>query len=134
MGRPWWYDSYWQKDKKPKRGFNLPNRRGWVWIAVVALALLMAARATGFQGMGITWFLVSIYYLCRILSTAIFVRAIVSWFMIRRDNLFVDLLDDIADPILSPLRRVIPRLGMFDITPLVAIVILYVISGIIRVI
>jgi YggT family protein len=54
-----------------------------------------------------------------------------SWFMLGRYNLFIALLDDVAEPVLSPLRRVIPRLGMFDITPLIAIVILYFISFII---
>jgi YggT family protein len=34
------------------------------------------------------------------------------------------LLDDITEPILSPLRQVVPRLGMFDITPIIAIIIL----------
>jgi YggT family protein len=37
------------------------------------------------------------------------------------------LLDDITEPLLAPLRRVIPRLGIFDLSPLVAIGILYLI-------
>ena len=31
---------------------------------------------------------------------------------------------DITEPILEPLRRVVPRVGMFDLTPLVAIILL----------
>ncbi|MFC2067238.1 YggT family protein [Chloroflexota bacterium] len=131
MGRPWWYDSYWQKDKKPKRRFSLPNRKAWVWIAIVVLALLMATNTAGFRTGAISWFLGFIYYLCRILSFAIFLRAIVSWFIVGRDKLLVILLDDATDPILSPLRQVIPRLGMFDITPVIAIAILYFIPAII---
>jgi YggT family protein len=34
------------------------------------------------------------------------------------------MLDQITEPILSPLRRVVPRIGMIDITPLVAIILL----------
>jgi YggT family protein len=37
-------------------------------------------------------------------------------------------LDQITEPILAPLRRVVPRLGMIDITPLVAIIILQVLA------
>ena len=95
------------------------------------LALLLAASTTGFRTTGIAWFLGFIYYLCRILSLAVFLRAIVSWFMVDRDKLLVVLLDDVTDPILSPLRRVIPRLGAFDVTPVIAIAILYFIPVII---
>jgi len=55
---------------------------------------------------------------------AIFVRAILSWFIHDPRNPLVELLDQITEPILSPLRRVVPRLGMIDITPLVAIILL----------
>ena len=55
---------------------------------------------------------------------AIFARAILSWFIRDPRNPLVELLDQITEPILSPLRRVVPRLGMIDITPLVAIILL----------
>jgi YggT family protein len=55
---------------------------------------------------------------------AIFVRAILSWFIRDPRNPLVELLDQITEPILSPLRRVVPRLGPMDITPLVAIILL----------
>jgi YggT family protein len=55
---------------------------------------------------------------------AIFVRAILSWFIHDPRNPLVQVLDQITEPILSPLRRVVPRLGMMDITPLVAIILL----------
>jgi len=41
----------------------------------------------------------------------------------------VTILYDITEPILDPLRRVIPRLGMIDITPLVAIILIQVIGN-----
>ena len=126
MGRPWWYDSYWEKGRKKRGGrFHLPGRQFWVWIAIVILSLLLATGSTGFQPMAITWFLGFVYYLCRILVFAIFIRAILSWFTISRYNRLVVLLDDITEPILSPLRRVVPQFGTFDITPLVAFAILY---------
>ena len=127
MGRPWWYDSYWEKGKKPKRDFQLPNRPLWVWIALVLLALILTATSREFHYSVVFWFLGFVHYLCRILAFTIFLRAILSWFMIGRHNFFMILLDNVVEPILSPLRRIVPRLGMFDITPLLAIGILYII-------
>jgi len=133
VGRPWWYDNYWEKEKRPKRGQpQLPRRKFWVWIALVLLPLVLAAASTGFQPVVIAWIISFINYLCRILTFAIVIRAILSWFLFARTNLLTVLLDDITEPILSPLRRIIPRLGMFDISPLVAIVILYLIPFILN--
>ena len=63
------------------------------------------------------------------LTGAIFVRALLSWFPIDPRNPLVTLLYDVTEPILDPLRRVIPRLGMIDITPLVAIILIQVIGN-----
>ena len=131
MGRPWWYDSYWEKGKKPRRGFRLPRRSLWIWAGVVLLSLLLTVSNGVFHLSLISWFLGFVYHLCHILVFAIFIRAILSWFTISRYNLFVILLDNVTEPILSPLRRVVPRLAMFDITPLIAIAILYIIPLII---
>jgi len=38
-------------------------------------------------------------------------------------------LHDITEPILSPLRQFLPRLGMLDLSPLVAIVLLNLIAN-----
>jgi len=41
----------------------------------------------------------------------------------------VTILYDVTEPILDPLRRVIPRLGMIDITPMVAILLIQVVGN-----
>ena len=64
------------------------------------------------------------------LTAAIFIRVLLSWFPIDPRNPLVTLLYDVTEPILEPLRRVIPRLGMIDITPLVAIIIIQVIGNV----
>ena len=83
---------------------------------------------TGFRVAGVFWFLGLflgfVYYLCRILTFAVLARAILSWFAVSRYNPLIVLLDDLTEPVLSPLRRVVPLIGMFDITPIVAIIIL----------
>ncbi len=62
--------------------------------------------------------------LCDVLTFAIIFRAILSWFSLRPTNILVIILHRITEPILAPLRRIIPRVGMFDFTPLVAIILL----------
>jgi YggT family protein len=59
-----------------------------------------------------------------IMIAAIFVRVLLSWVVTDPRNPLVNVLDQIVEPILGPLRRVVPRLGMFDITPMVAMIIL----------
>jgi len=66
--------------------------------------------------------------LCEVLTFAIFIRVILSWFLTRPNTLTI-ILDKITDPILAPLRRIIPRAGMFDFTPLVAIILLQLIAN-----
>ena len=60
---------------------------------------------------------------CQLLTLAIFIRAVMSWFS-PRPNALTMILDKITEPILSPLRRIIPSTGMFDFTPLAAIILL----------
>ena len=62
--------------------------------------------------------------LFQILGLAIFLRAIISWFRLAPDNPIQVILVQITEPILAPLRRVVPSLGMIDITPWVAIILL----------
>ncbi len=64
--------------------------------------------------------------LVTILQIAIVGRALISWFPIDPHNPLVRVLNEITEPILAPLRRVIPRFGMIDITPMVAILVLVV--------
>ena len=70
-----------------------------------------------------------LYTLLTVLWIAIFARAVVSWFPISQDGPIVRALDAITEPVLEPLRRVVPRVGLFDITPMVAILLIIVIQS-----
>ena len=72
-----------------------------------------------------------IAFLCQALALLIFIRAILTWFPVSRRNPIVAFLDYITEPILAPLRRAIPRMGMIDISPMIAIIILLIIARII---
>jgi len=69
--------------------------------------------------------------LFQILGLAIFLRAIISWFHLAPDNPIQVILVQITEPILAPLRRIVPSLGMIDITPWVAIILLQVLGQLI---
>lgn len=66
--------------------------------------------------------------LIQLLAFAIFARAILSWFPIDRNGPVFGALNAITEPILDPLRRVIPPLGMIDISPMVAMIVLLLIG------
>lgn len=65
------------------------------------------------------------------LQLAIFARVIISWVSPgRSNNPFISIIYQITEPLLSPLRRVIPRVGMFDFTPMIVIIVLSLIQSI----
>ena len=72
--------------------------------------------------------------LMNFLLLAIFARVIVSWLVAARalseDNVFARAIFQITEPILGPLRRVIPRVGMFDFSPMFAMLALVAIAAV----
>ncbi|MHB1006952.1 MAG: YggT family protein [Chloroflexota bacterium] len=59
--------------------------------------------------------------LFNILIFAILARALLSWFVPNPgNNRLMMVLIEITEPIISPIRRVMPRMGMLDLSPLVA--------------
>ena len=65
-----------------------------------------------------------IRFLCEVLSIVIILRVVVSWFSPRPTNRLTIILHRVTEPLLAPLRRIIPRVGMLDFTPLAAILLL----------
>ena len=61
------------------------------------------------------------------LYLAIFARVILSWFPMQSNNPLVQLVWAITEPILAPIRRFVPRVGMLDITPMVALILIAII-------
>jgi YggT family protein len=67
----------------------------------------------------------------QVLIIAIIARALLSFFMDPRHVIF-EFLATITEPILAPIRAVLPRMGMFDLSPLVAIILLQVVQTVIH--
>lgn len=59
-----------------------------------------------------------------IYSWALIIYILLSWFPNARETGFGRILSSICEPYLEPFRRIIPPLGMIDISPIVAILVL----------
>lgn len=57
---------------------------------------------------------------CRYL---IFASIIMSWVMMLSENRspFIDVIQDLAEPLIAPFRKITPDLGMIDLSPMIAI-------------
>ena len=64
------------------------------------------------------------------LILAIFGRVIMLWISPKGTDGLSLMLHQITEPILAPLRKVIPSLGMFDLTPMIALILLNLIRSI----
>ncbi len=75
-------------------------------------------------------------YIIQILMLAIFAQVVISWVVVLgiRSPLILSLyraVTTVNEPIMRPLRKVIPNFGMIDITPMVAIIVLVIIQEVI---
>ena len=77
-----------------------------------------------------SWLATFVNLLFWVLETAIFIRVILSWFRLDPHHPFVQFIHQITEPIIGPLRRIIPSIGMIDITPVVALIILQIVQEI----
>jgi YggT family protein len=66
-----------------------------------------------------------LYGLLQIYSLLILIRIVFSWGSVSYSNPIMKFLVSATDPLLVPLRRVIPPLGMFDISPIIAFLIIW---------
>jgi YggT family protein len=73
-----------------------------------------------------------LYGLITIYSLLILMRVVFSYAMVSYGNRIMRFLVDTTEPLLGPLRRIIPPLGRFDISPLVAFFILWLLQAAIR--
>ncbi|TVR75345.1 MAG: YggT family protein [Sphaerobacteraceae bacterium] len=61
-----------------------------------------------------------------IMQFAIVGRAILSWFDRSQSNPVSQFLIQLTEPIVAPIRAILPSMGMIDLSPLVAILVLLV--------
>lgn len=71
-----------------------------------------------------------IYALIGLLILFIFIRFIGSWFVFTR-NTFLGFVQRVTDPILLPVQKLIPPVGMFDLSAMIVLLLLGFLQGII---
>ncbi|MGI9076474.1 MAG: YggT family protein [Gemmatimonadaceae bacterium] len=125
------------------RAGGLPSAAPW-WALVAAVLggilvitalqylagmLYVAASAAGAGPSGLLRLLVA--WTIGLLQIALLVRVIASWFRISEYSKWIRWAVLLTEPILRPLRAIIPSLGMIDMTPLVAWFLLSLIRGLV---
>lgn len=64
-----------------------------------------------------------LYGLLSILVLFIFIRFISTWFVFKR-NTFLGFVKKVTDPIMLPVQRLIPPIGMFDISAMIVLIVI----------
>lgn len=119
-------------EQRVVRAGGLPSNAPWLaLIAVVVSGILLIvllgfirnqllyatmAGAAGPRGL----YVLIVTWVFGILQLALLVRVIASWFRLSEWKPWIRWAVVLTEPILRPLRRVIPPFGMIDVTPLVA--------------
>jgi YggT family protein len=128
-------------ERRVVRAGGMPSSAPWWALVVVVVGGIVLISLLGFvrnQLMGIMFaaeqgprgilrLLVSLTF--SLLQIALFIRVISSWFRVSPYSPWIRWTFQITEPILAPLRHVIPNIGMIDITPIVAILLLNVIQA-----
>lgn len=65
-----------------------------------------------------------VYRGIHLLILLIFISTILSWFRPDPRNPFVKLINGIVDPLLHPIRAILPATGGLDFSPMIAVLIL----------
>ena len=66
--------------------------------------------------------------LARVLNILILARVLLSWIPMDRDNPLIAFVYNITEPILGPIRRMVPSVGGLDLSPIIALVLLEVVQ------
>jgi YggT family protein len=67
-----------------------------------------------------------------ILIAAIIIRSLISWFPAAQGSSIARWLYRVTEPLLDPVRRILPRTGMIDFSALVVIILLYVMVAVVQ--
>jgi YggT family protein len=71
--------------------------------------------------------------LLQLFELALLARIILSWFPnVDRSNPIIQLLFDITEPVVRPIRDMLPPGGMFDFSPLIVFLIIQVLTTVLR--
>lgn len=100
---------------------------GWFSLQLVSsIANTLAGILTSLREQAIVSIIGYVLYgLISFYTLLIFIRIVFSWGMVSYANRVMRFLVNATEPLLGPLRRMVPPLGTFDISPIVAFIILW---------
>ncbi len=64
----------------------------------------------------------------QVFAYLVIARALTTWFPNARNHPIVQLLYQITDPVMIPVSKLVPRIGMIDISPMILVFTLLIIS------
>lgn len=128
-------------ERRVLRAGGMPSTAPWWALAAVVLGGILvislldflrdqltgAAAAAELGGRGVVRLVVS--WAFGLLNVALLVRVITSWLRVSPYSPWVRWAYVLTEPILRPLRRIIPMIGMIDITPIVAYFLLQIVAS-----
>jgi YggT family protein len=94
------------------------------WLIGIAAGLTVAA-----QGGARLWIRVLVNAVFTILMAALLIRVIATWFGIGPYRRWMRPIVALTSWLIEPIRRILPPVGMFDFSPMVAWLVLYVARG-----
>ncbi|MGM0576402.1 MAG: YggT family protein [Myxococcota bacterium] len=68
-------------------------------------------------------------WLIHVYSIVLIIRVVVSWVPVDPRNPAIRALDAVTEPVLAPIRKILPDTGGIDFSPLVALLLLQVLRG-----
>ena len=70
-------------------------------------------------------------FLIQMLTWAIIARMLLTWFPIDQNGPLFQTLVRVTEPLIQPLRKLMPSSGMLDFSPMLAIIVLIVLGGLV---
>ncbi len=93
----------------------------WLLTAIkLALLYAMAGQGLGVLGLGVMALADLIDFVLTLYLGVILVYVLLSFISVERSNPIAPLVTQLTTPILRPIRRVLPSMGGFDLSPMVA--------------
>ncbi|MFF7706417.1 YggT family protein [Pseudomonas sp. NPDC007930] len=100
-----------------------------VQLVVMALTLLLAYGVTGNPLQMLIWAAIGVAALfLKVFFFAMILMVIVSWVAPNSHNPAAELANQICEPMLAPIRRIMPTMGGLDLSPIVAFVLIQLLS------
>jgi YggT family protein len=129
-------------ERRVVRSGGLPSSAPWWALGTVVLAGIVLLSLLGFVRSQVTFIYFSfthgpgafvrllIVWAFTVLQVALIVRVILSWIPMRPGAWYSRWSYALTEPLLKPLRKIIPPIAMMDITPIVAWFVLGLLQGI----